>query len=297
MMATASCPLCDHDRSRPSWFGSTLYRGQEYPYAECPSCGTVFCDPMPDEQALAQMYGPDYHQASDVDPNGDDPKEPERAIGWLRRLERGTFVDFGCGAGQLLDEARRLGWQPVGVEFDREVAQRVAERTGARVATSISELAADGTPVADVLHLGDVIEHLTDLKHQFPRILGLVKPGGYLLAQGPLEGGPTLFTLALRLARSLKRSRPAEMAPYHVILATVGGQREFFRRFGLEEVEYVVHEVAWPAPARLSRSDWKHARTVGLYTVSRLSRAASALRPGVWGNRYFYAGRRGGDVA
>jgi hypothetical protein len=32
-------------------------------------------------------------------------------------------------------------------------------------------------------------------------------------------------------------------------------------------------------------------RTVGLYLLRRYSRAVSALRPGTWGNRYFYAGR------
>lgn len=55
-----------------------------------------------------------------------------------------------------------------------------------------------GEPVVDVLHLGDMIEHLTDLEHQFPEILRLIKPGGYLLAQGPLEAGPNLFTSVLK---------------------------------------------------------------------------------------------------
>jgi 2-polyprenyl-3-methyl-5-hydroxy-6-metoxy-1,4-benzoquinol methylase len=82
-------------------------------------------------------------------------------------------------------------------------------------------------PQADVVHVGDVIEHLTQLDTQFPEIPGLIKPGGLLLAQGPLENNASLFTFALSSARKLRPARRTEMAPYHVLLATSQGQRDF----------------------------------------------------------------------
>ncbi len=283
------CPLCNDSLSRPSWLGSTTYRGREFPYVECVGCRSLYCDPMPDRITLALMYGTEYGTSFAVDPAIEDPKEPQRVVRWLEQAERGTFLDYGCGSGVLLVQAGRLGWEAVGVEFDEEVVRRVREATGARV-MSVSESLRFGQPVADVLHLGDVIEHLTELDRQMPAILGLLKPGGVLLAQGPLEANPNLFTAALRLVRRL-RARRTEMAPYHVLLATAQGQRALFRRFGLEALEFSLREVCWPAPARISPSDLGRPRTVGLFVARRLSQALSALRPGDWGNRYFFAGR------
>jgi SAM-dependent methyltransferase len=244
---------------------------------------------MPDAETLAHMYGPAYGSSFTPDDAIVDPKEPERVVHWLERARRGTFVDFGCGAGALLVRAARAGWEAVGVEFDDEVAKQTSARTGARV-LGLAEAQSLGGPIADVLHLGDVIEHLTELDRQMPEILRLLKPGGTLLAQGPLEANANLFTCALRAARTV-RPRRTEMAPYHVLLATAVGQRQFFRRFGLDEIEFAMREVSWPAPARLGRGDWRRPRRIGLFSVRRASQALSALRPKHWGNRYYYAGR------
>jgi hypothetical protein len=145
----------------------------------------------------------------------------------------------------------------------------------------------------DVLHLGDVIEHLTRVDDQLPAILALLKPGAYLIAQGPLEANANLFQSLLRVFSAAKGGRSIEMAPYHVLLATAKGQRELFRRFGLREVEFEVSEVFWPAPARVTVRDLLLPRRVALHFVRRLSRVVSRIRPREWGNRYFYIGRVG----
>lgn len=287
------CPLCGEPASRPSWMGSCAYRGREYGYHECVGCRSLFCQPMPHDDTLRLMYGVDYATAVGThDPTVADPKEPGRVIGWLKKLGRGAFLDYGCGAGPLLTAARGLGWEALGVELDEEVARRTAGQTGARVVSDPARLADNGPP-ADVLHLGDVIEHLTALDRQMPEILRLLKPGGVVLAQGPLEANPNLFTSTLKLARSVRRPRAAEMAPYHVLLATARGQQGFFKRFGLSELEFVVSEVCWPAPSRLGAGDLLRPKAVGMFALRKASQLVSAVRPKALGNRYFYAGRYG----
>ena len=283
-----TCPLCNHERASSSWLGSTIYRGKEFIYLQCHLCESLFCNPMPDGDDLSEMYGPEYESSFEGLENQQEPKEPEQVVQWLEKSPRGTFVDYGCGDGSLLSRAMGCGWRAIGVELDRDVARLAEERSGARVFQGIG-----GSPMADVLHLGDVIEHLTNLNQQLPEILKRIKPGGILLAQGPLEANASLFLLALRLARSLKRNRRSTMAPYHVILATAKGQRVMFQRFGLEEIEYDVREALWPAPAMLTWQDLASARTVGLFGLRRFSQCVSYLAPGQLGNRYFYVGRRG----
>ncbi len=287
-----SCPLCRTSGSRPSWLGALRYRSVEYPYLECSGCHSLYADPMPDGTALAQMYGADYQPGSGAAyAQMDDPKEPERVVRWLAARTPGTFVDYGCGPGHLLAAVKSTGWRAMGVEFDEQVAADAAKRSGAEVANrfTVEQLFAEQR--ADVLHLGDVIEHLTDPDREMPRILRLLKPGGLLMAQGPLEANTTLFTTVLRGARQLRRSRVSEMAPYHVLLATADGQRRFFDRFGLHTVEFSMHEVSWPAPTRLRFRDLASPRTTGLFALRRLSQWCSRLRPTTWGNRYFYVGK------
>jgi hypothetical protein len=81
------------------------------------------------------------------------------------------------------------------------------------------------------------------------------------------------------------------MPPYHVLQATVSGQRKLFERIGLETLEFLVTEVDWPAPSRFSREVIRNPRSLALLGLRRLSRAASSRSGGRLGNRYFYIGR------
>lgn len=291
-----SCPLCAEESFAPSWLGSVRYREKEFPYVACVGCRSLYCRPMPDASDLAAMYGTSYGHDERNDPahGVSDPKEPGWVLECLNRLEPGSFVDYGCAGGELLVEAAALGWKVIGVELTEEVATRTAAATGLPVLEA--EDALEHGFCADVLHLGDVLEHLTDLDREMPRILSLLRQGGLLLAQGPLEANGNLFTWTLRLARSLKGRRTlkmAEMAPYHVLLATAEGQWALFRRFGLTAIEERVTEVSWPAPERLSLRELLEPKRVSLFTLRLASRALSRLRPDRWGNRYRYAGRHG----
>lgn len=285
-----SCPLCNHTASTPSWL-TTFYHEQKFVYLECLLCKSLYCQPMPDAKTLSLMYGVDYHSSDDYQETADENSEhPPLVINLLKKLEKGTFVDYGCGEGNLLTSAKRLGWQSFGVEFAPEVAARTEQATGVKV------FCMDKPPEAiraDVLHLGDVIEHLTDLDAQMPEILRWLKPGGWLAAQGPLEGEPNLFTFAIKTIHKLKK-KPSNTPPFHVILATAKGQRDFFKRFGLEETEYVLDEIAFPAAEKLSSSILSNPRQLGLFTLRKISKAISAALPGERGNRYFYCGQWNG---
>lgn len=286
-----ACPLCACDNIRKSAF-SCVYQEVEFRYVKCVRCGSLYCSPMPEPGMLQQMYGPGYESAfsEGTNHNIEDPKEPDKCLEWLRNQGTGTFLDYGCGAGALLEGAAKAGWQSVGVELDSQVARAVQERTGFRVLTVEAADASKG-PIADVLHLGDVLEHLTEMENQFPRILRLIKPGGLLLAQGPLEGNFNFFGACCGLSRRLRPWHRTEMAPYHVLMATSNGQRLLFQRFGLSELEYFLHEVSWPAPRKLTIEDIARPKQAVLFALRQLSIGLSSLNPKKWGNRYFYTGR------
>lgn len=252
----------------------------------------MICTPMPDAEALASMYGPNYLGVNIGVSDDSGSKNPEFVLESLARLgATGVFLDYGCGAGELLVEARARGWDAIGFEYDADVASRIAAATGCFV-THEEDLLLDsaGRPRVDVLNLGDVIEHLTDLDNQFPRLMRLLKPGGILLAQGPLEVNSNFFASVLQLSKRLRPGRIASMPPYHVLLATARGQKAFFDRHGLETIQYRLCEVPWPAPARPSRPILSRSNL--FWALRRFSMAVSRLRPRHWGNRYLFEGRK-----
>jgi SAM-dependent methyltransferase len=250
---------------------------------------------MPDAAVLARMYGPSYAADATAEASVEDPKSPERVVAFLQKRRHGVFVDFGCGSGTLLTRVAAVGWTTVGVEYDAAVASATAARTGSRVFDSMAGLRAAALPV-DVVNLGDVIEHLTEPLPIVRELVALLRPGGWLVAEGPLEAGPCLFAAAIRGMRRIRPGRVTRMAPYHVIQATVAGQRAFFDRLGLRHLAYEVSEVAWPAPGHLSFSIALRPRLAALFALRRLSQGISALNPGAWGNRYFYVGEASSDA-
>ena len=284
----ATCPLCGSNRTRLSGLGAIEYIGHVLRFLSCAACGSDYLNPMPTDAMLDVLYGHGYQSSFEADPAIEDPKEPRLVRNWLARSQCGVFVDFGCGSGSMLAQAKALGWEAIGVERDAAVAATVARTTGARVVRRVEEL---GTSFADVLHLGDVIEHLTRLDEQVRPLVRLLKMNGTLLAQGPLEAEPSVFNSCVRVGRYLRGAPTSAAAPYHVILATSRGQRLFFQRLGLEEMAFRSWEVSWPAPSRLSPRDLLFPRRVALFGLRRVSQAVTTLYPKFGSNRFFYAGQ------
>ena len=282
------CPLCDGGPFQKSWLGRLRFDDAFFEYRECVACASLICDPMPNAATLSKMYGSSYFEG-DIDAEVSDESKFDEVAQYLTSLKPGVLVDFGCGNGELLQIASALGWTPIGVEFNPE---KIAQLRSELPFEILSHAEALRSVQGDVLFLGDVIEHLTDLDKQIPEILALLKPDGVFVAIGPLEANPSLFNMALKLSRKLSRDKPVEMAPYHVLLATTNGQRALFRRKGFDETEFRTIEVAFPAAAQLTADVFKNPRQLFLFLIRKLSQAATRMSPKrLNGNRYFFAGR------
>lgn len=285
-MKTELCPLCGGHEVEPGWFDLSFLR-QTFKFPRCLECGSFFCSPMPDAQTLERMYDSSYAETGEDCDSTLGVTKFDEVRQFLGKLEPRRLIDFGCGGGSLLVDAKKLGWDVLGIDYNPEFA---------------SGLKAQGIDVigiedkveskADVLHLGDVLEHLTDMEAQLPQILSLLREGGILIAHGPLEGNPNLFFRLVKMIKKLRRNRTTEMPPYHVMLATTKGQRRLFERFRLIEREFRVTEVAWPAPETLGSYRSMNIRSVALFFARRVSQRRSSFNMVGLGNRYFYVGEK-----
>lgn len=280
-MIKQSCPLCSSVKLRPSWL-DVEFNNKNFKFNECLGCNSLICDPMPDGNDLARMYDDSYCDDAG-EQQFDDLGKFAEVLEFMKDENPGRFIDYGCGDGRLLRAVKELGWDVLGIDFNPSFAASLAEE-GIRV---IGHNDAVEEP-ADIVHLGDVLEHLTDTDSEFPRILGLLKPGGAMLAHGPLEANPNLFFRMLRFRRRFARE-PNRTPPFHVLLATTRGQRALFARHGLAEEQFHVREIAFPAPEAMPND--KRGRM--LYFVRRMSQTHSRNKIEELGNRYFYVGRNG----
>jgi SAM-dependent methyltransferase len=163
-----------------------------------------------------------------------------------------SVLDYGCGLGLFLKALQAEGFSATGVEFDQEAADYASESAGCPAYSVATFLSQKSTGAYDALHLGDVLEHLPEPGAALRELLGLVKPGGLLFVEGPLETNPSPVFWAACLFGAVKRLvRPnfiGSSPPTHLLRVNAKQQMAFFKRVdpGLWQLHWDVHETGWP---------------------------------------------------
>jgi SAM-dependent methyltransferase len=103
--------------------------------------------------------------------------------------EGARLLDIGCGGGEFVRRALRLGYAAEGLEFDGQAVAAAAEqglpvRVGALPATGLADCS------FDVVTLSQVIEHLHDPPAALAEIHRLLKPGGVFWLATPNMDAP-----------------------------------------------------------------------------------------------------------
>src|SRR5205085_5251087 len=165
-----------------------------------------------------------------------------------------TVLDFDCGDGSVLMAAAEAGIECVGIEYQPSAVESSSARTGLPVLDS-AELKSGGDRF-DVVHLSDVLGHLTDPYATLRKLERHLAPGGRLMIDGPLERNRSLvFWVAAtskRVRRAIGRRTVPEAPPTMLLRTDLAAQRRFIaERLGYRELVLRVYETGWPylAPA------------------------------------------------
>jgi SAM-dependent methyltransferase len=112
------------------------------------------------------------------------------AVRFARRHPGARILDFGCGAGRLVEAGRAAGLDLVGADvfYGGSDARREAERLGL-LGTAIHEMR-DGRldfpdSSFDLVVNNQVLEHVADLDATLAEIHRVLKPAGYVLSLFP----------------------------------------------------------------------------------------------------------------
>jgi SAM-dependent methyltransferase len=164
--------------------------GQHGDLAACRECGTVQQPALPAGAELHALYG----EMTDPGYLREEAGRRATANRLLDRIAahapRGRLLDVGCGHGLLLDEARRRGFEVVGLELSRAAAAHARDVLGLDVRCEPFEDFRDAEGF-DVIVLADVIEHLDDPLRALDACADLLRPDGVLAVVTPDPASPT----------------------------------------------------------------------------------------------------------
>jgi len=227
----------------------TIWSGRRFDYVRCQGCGSSFVDPLPTEDDFARIYSHlEYH--SEFYQEASEERSQSQLHSVVRFLKpNGRLLDFGCGSGSFLIAARNAGFQAEGVELEKQARLNAAAASGCLVHSPDEVRVAE--QLYDVIHLGDVLEHLPAPERTMRQLETLMAPGGLFFLEGPLEDNASPVYYAARLFGWIKRLTGrgiyAELPPFHLIRTTARAQRSFLeQQLGYEILAFRVYESGWP---------------------------------------------------
>jgi Zn ribbon nucleic-acid-binding protein len=178
------CPACQSEE---------LVADFETPRLEvrrCASCGHRLA--RHELLRTLQDYHEQYDQGAFVDAlRATRVRQAKRILGWIREADPSAtrLLDYGCGRGWFLEEAKAAGWQVTGADSSEMAIRMLRER-------GIAAAGLDQPIASEVVTLLDVIEHLARTLRDAPvLIICVARPG--LLDSRPAWGGGNPRALAM----------------------------------------------------------------------------------------------------
>jgi SAM-dependent methyltransferase len=147
----------------------------EYPVVECVSCGLVYLNPRPTQEAMTRFYDTDYHEGRETE---EQRKRYEQQLKLLPALSDENVLDIGCARGDflsyLLEQAPNV--RAVGVDaFSNRVSNSKIEFHQTLLPAYAAEIKGE---CFDLITAWAVIEHVHEPSAYFAAVHRLLKPGG-----------------------------------------------------------------------------------------------------------------------
>ncbi len=260
-----ACPICDNRDLRHYCRVPSLFNAGEFiRYERCTGCGTVLRNPRTPATLRLDKYErrPPRPEELELDPLNQIYYRFMSRI--LRRMEspqsRHRLLDFGCGAGGFLVEARAAGFDVMGLELNRGLAAHVTGTHGIRVFQGLIDDAELAAERFDVIISSEVFEHLLDPRETLRQLRARLRRPGLALIEVP-----NLLHVRERLRRG------STMDDAHLFYFSARSLTRLLGDAGLRVVD--VHQGL--RPHRILR---RYARFLPLGLFATASKATALLR-------------------
>lgn len=130
-------------------------------------------------------------------------KDYSKIIDFVDVKEKGILLEIGSYAGIFLNEAKKRGWDVIGIEPLDIPALYAEKRYGIKVIREYFEQAGLQNETIDVIVSCHVIEHVPDPVAFVMKAFALLKPGGNLILETP-DYNSLMFKLLKHRERSVR---------------------------------------------------------------------------------------------
>ena len=187
------CPLCGCERWTKYVLAPSHYGPESHQVTRCDDCGMIFTNPqLISYQKQVENTGvlTRHLEAERLRTAGLQAHLQMRLI--ARFVRSGRLLDFGCGAGVLVNTAIEMGWDAVGLDMNRGLVSAANQHWGfdALESGSLEEFFAGDHRYFDAIVSNQVFEHLQDPVKVGTMLVDRLKPGGVFLIDVPYVNQP-----------------------------------------------------------------------------------------------------------
>ena len=257
----------------------------------------IYLDPFPSKEDFDAMYPPSYQNGIDTTILTNENIKLKglryaykKHFDLLQLFSPGKrILDYGCGNGNFVFNALNKGYDCIGAEYNPEHVQLLIKEGKGDAFYSIDQLMKNKELKFDTIRLSNVLEHLTDPRETITTLISKLNPNGILLIEGPIETNPSFAHLFRKIYFKLRKNKTASHPPTHIFFSNKKNQRNFFKGFPLQEIQFKIAENEWPFPEHLK--EIKNASDCFKYLIAKTSKLLAALSKNQ-GNTFIYAGKK-----
>lgn len=282
------CPYCLSKKYINSYKPSTIFNKKKFDYLKCLDCELIYVYPFPNENDYAAMYPPTY-QGEFNKINNSQYDDLFILIKSYTSDDTKKLLDYGCGNGDLLYQAKNLGFNVSGVEYNSENINVLKKNIPSTPFYEINEFN-DIDEKFDIIILNNVLEHVINPNELIQSLK--LKSNGILVVLGPMEENFSIAQIIRKIYFLFKKiftQTTASHPPYHITFTNHNNQLEIFQKNNFEKLTFITKETAWPFPNNVNFT------SIGSFfksVIALISIKSSKLFSNKAGNIFIYIGKK-----
>lgn len=239
-----NCPVCDKNLKEEDYLQTIVFGPEktERKLYQCVNCDLQFWHPL-------KIIPGFYEDETDLACFGENQEfeelsENQKAfLKYFPSKKRGLLLDIGCGNGNFLKEAKKMGFEVFGIDYNEGRIKNAKEKFGIKNAYAINwenfiNLAEKENLKFDVITFFDVLEHQDDPKGFILSARKMLKQNGWIAG-----GVPNRERFLAKQDR--KTASTGDFPPHHLIWLNRTFIRNILTTEGFHEIEI------YPVPVSL----------------------------------------------
>jgi 2-polyprenyl-3-methyl-5-hydroxy-6-metoxy-1,4-benzoquinol methylase len=208
---------------------------KEFTLCRCGDCTLLFTNPRPTEEEIGPYYDfKEYYSHEDQVRSFTQwlyqkirKSSIKRKVSLIDSLVKsGSLLDYGCGTGEFLQEAKRQDWNVRGIEPSDKARTQAITKLPTEILGNLDELPELET--YDVITLFHVLEHIHSLRKTVKKLVNHLKSNSYMIIAVPNPESED--------AKHYGSDWAGYDVPRHLYHFSQKSMRTFQEQFGLELV-------------------------------------------------------------